>query len=171
MRQFNYEVGDYVRFEGNGASPIEILRNPDTAQIEGFGNDVGNGERVNIFLLTSQQSVWCDFRDIRPIMTNEQYLQKLGFESDIVNNVKRFRRGGLTITGGIIRTPATTYLLNYCVADFSVQPLNINPYLKEDGRLNLEAFFSDYPFVSNLNDLFSFMESQGIEIDKAAIVS
>lgn len=84
MRTYNYEVGDYVRYQGNLSTLSEILRTPDIGRIEEFGNNVGR-ERIRLYLLKAKKEIWCDFYDIRQIFTEPEHLNALNFKTVDVN--------------------------------------------------------------------------------------
>ena len=79
-RQFNYEVGDYVKYEGNLSKLAEILRTPDIGIIVDLGNDVIE-ERVYLYMLGKQQHIWCDYRDIKELGTEPEHLKAMGFDT------------------------------------------------------------------------------------------
>lgn len=167
-RKFNYEIGDYVKYEGNLSTLTSILRDPDFGRIEQFEThqDV---ERIYLYLLEKKQHIWCDFRDIRPIYTEPEHLQTLNFQTIEINGRKKYELGSVIISGAVIRTPKTTYLLQYCIGDFTKGVPHIDSYF-DNGELNLKRFFTDYPDVTNLNDLLTFLENQGRHIDKEHVV-
>ena len=55
MRTYNYEVGDFVRYQGDLSTLTAILRNPDVGRIEEFGNNVGGQERIYLYLLKAKK--------------------------------------------------------------------------------------------------------------------
>lgn len=169
VRTFNYEVGDYVRYQGNLSTLTEILRNPDIGRIEEFGNNVGR-ERVYLYLLGSKKHIWCDFYDIRQIFTEPEHLRALNFNTIDVNGYKKYELDAVTVSGCVIYTKQTTYLINYCIADFSKGMPHIEKYLNADGSLNLEKFYTDFPNVNNLNDLLTFLKNTGRHVDEETIV-
>lgn len=152
IRTFNYEVGDYVRYQGSLSTLTEILRNPDIGRIEEFGNNAGR-ERVYLYLLGSKKHIWCDFYDIRQIFTEPEHLRALNFNTIDVKGYKKYELDAVTVSGCVIYAKPATYLINYCIADFSKGVPNIEKYLLADGSLDLEKFYSDFPNVNNLNDL------------------
>lgn len=83
---------------------------------------------------------------------------------------KKYELDAITISGCVIRTKPTIYLVNYCVADFSNGIFNIEEYLLDDGSLNLKKFYNHFPDVQNLNDLLAFLRSKGRQIDEEKIV-
>lgn len=169
IRTVNYEVGDYIKYQGNLSTLTEILRNPDIGRIEEFGNNVGQ-ERVYLYLLDAKKNIWCDFYDIRQIFTEPEHLRALNFNTIDVNGYKKYELDAVTVSGCVIYTKPTTYLINYCIADFSKGIPTIEKYLLEDGSLDLEKFYSDFPNVNNLNDLLSFLKNTGRQINEEKIV-
>jgi len=167
-RKSNYLINDYVKYEGNLSTLASILRDPDIGKIIQFEVH-HNIERINLFLLGKKESIWCDFQDIRPIYTEPEHLKALDFVTVDVNGKKKYILGALTISGCLISTPSTTYLLRYCLGDFSNGVQNIGKYLVDE-TLDLDKFFNDFPDVSNVNDLLTFLENQGRIIDKEKIV-
>jgi hypothetical protein len=168
LRTFNYEVGDYVRYQGNMSTLTKILRDPDVGRIEEFGNNVGR-ERVYLYLIKAKKYIWCDFYDIRQIFTEPEHLKALNFNTVDVKGYKKYELDGVTVSGSVIYTKPTTYLINYCIADFSQGVQNIEKYLLEDGSLNLEKFYTDFPNVNNLNDLLKYLKSTDRQIDEDKI--
>lgn len=167
-RKFNYEVGDYVKFEGDLSTLENILRDPDFGRIEEFQMDHGV-ERVYLYLLGKKQHIWCDLQDIRQIFTEPEHLRTLGFQTIEVNGRKKYELDNVTISGAVITTPKTIYLLQYCIGDFTKGIPNISSYI-ENEELKLHLFFINYPDVTNLNDLLKYLESQGRYIDKEKVV-
>ncbi len=167
-RKFNYEIGDFVKYEGKLSTLASILRDPDYGRIEEFEthHDV---ERIYLYLLGKKQHIWCDFRDIRPIYTEPEHLRALNFQTIEVNGRKKYKLGAVTISGALIKSPQTIYLLQYCIGDFTQGIPALDSYF-ENGELNLQRFFTDYPDVTNLNDLLNFLENQGSIINKEQVV-
>src|SRR5204862_8118960 len=89
LSTYNYEVGDYVKYQGNLSTLTEILRNPDVGKIEEFGNNVGR-ERIYLYLLKARKHIWCDFYDIRQIFTEPEHLTALKFKTVDVNGYKKY---------------------------------------------------------------------------------
>ncbi len=163
-RRYNYEIGDFVKYEGNLSILTRILRDPDFGRIELFETH-HNSERIYLYLLKKRQHIWCDFRDIRQILTKPEHLRALNFQTIDVNGRKKYELGNITISGTLISTPATTYLFQYCIGDFTNGILDVDNYMN-NGELNLSRFLTDYPDVTNLNDLLNFLEIEGQEIEK-----
>lgn len=169
FRTFNYVVGDYVSYQGNLSTLTEILRSPDIGRIEDFGNNVGR-ERIYLYLLNRKKHIWCDFYDIRQILTEPEHLKALNFNTVDVNGYKKYELDAITVSGCVIYTKRINYLINYCIADFSQGIPDIEKYLLEDGSLNLENFHTDFPNVNNINDLLSYLKNTGRQIDEEMIV-
>lgn len=167
-RKFNYEKGDYVKYEGNLSTLAHILRDPGYGRIEDFDTSFEQ-ERIYLYLINKQQHIWCDFRDIRPIYTEPEHLSSLGFKTVEIGNRKKYELANVTVSGTVIITAKTTYLFQYCIGDLTNGVFNLNNYI-ENGELNLEKFVNNYPDVSNLNDLFIYLENQGLEVDKEKVV-
>lgn len=171
MRIYNYEVGDYVSYQGNLSTLTEILRNPDVGRIEEFGNNVGGQERIYLYLLKSKKHIWCDFYDIRELFTEPEHLKALNFKTVDIKGYKKYELDAITVSGCVIRTTPTIYLISYCIADFSNGIANIGKYLNQDGSLDLKLFHNDFPDVHNLNDLLKFLKGTGRQIDEEKILS
>lgn len=168
VRKYNYEIGDYVKYEGNLSTLTSILRDPDFARIEKF-ETLHNAERIYLYLLKKKQHIWCDFRDIREIFTKPEHLRALNFQTIEVNGRIRYDLDSIKISGALIRTPETTYILQYCIGDFTNGIPDYGNYFDNE-ELNLSRFLTDYPDVTNLNDLLNFLRNEGHEIAKEQVV-
>lgn len=167
-REYNYEIGDYVKYNGDNSSSSKTLSNPDFGKIEKFENHHGV-ERIYMFLIGKKQHIWCDFQDIRQIFTDAVHLKLLNFKTIETNGIKKYKFNSITISGTIISVFNINYELKYCIGDISNGIPKLEKYLK--GReLDLEKVFIDYPDVSNLNDLLNYLKKQGVEFDEKKII-
>lgn len=165
---FTYKEGDYVNYEGNLSTLSKILRDPDCGRIEKF--EVHHEiERIYLYLLNKKDHIWCDYQDIKPIYTEPEHLNALGFKTVQIGSRKKYELDAIVISGALIQTPKEICLLRYCMGDFTKGIVNIDGYFK-DGRLDLDMFTTDFPNVDYLNDLLRVLEARGRIIDKEAIV-
>jgi hypothetical protein len=162
-------IGDFVKYIGNFSVASGPLRNEGTGRICGF--EVFNGvERIDLFLRDRVSNIWCDYELIRAMQTEEKHLINSGYELQIINNRKRYKRGESIISGAILIVPqlALTIITGYCTADFT-GGLTFDKYLPEDGLFNFQLFYQDFPSVNNINEFFDYLKSQHLELNWEAI--
>jgi len=55
---------------------------------------------------------------------------------------KKYELDVVTISGAVIQAPRVTYLLQYCIGDFTKRIPDVDSYIK-NGELHLEKFAKD----------------------------
>ena len=160
-----YLIGDYVRYEGDMSTLTEPLRSSDLGIIEIF-QEFFNKERIYLFLVNKKQHIWCDYDKIRPIETTHQILEDIGFIVEENNERKRYTINQISVSNCALNIIDQNHLIltGYCIADFTNGIENIEKYFIEE-KFSMEKFYTDYPFVNNINNLARQFKKMGVEID------
>src|SRR5258708_23481869 len=93
--------GDFVRYLGNYSVAAGIQREPGIGRIDEF-ETFNAVERIYLFLANRNNHIWCDYEKIRTIETEEKHMLACGYVIEMVGQRKRYRRGGLVISGGLL---------------------------------------------------------------------
>jgi len=163
-----YLIGDYVHYEGDMSTSTEPLRSSDIGIIENF-QEFFNKERIYLFLVNKKQHIWCDYNKIRPIVTTHQILEDLGFIVEENNERKRYTINQISVTNYAINIidkidQKHIILTGFCIADFTNGIENIEQYFVGD-KFSMEKFYTDYPYVNNINNLARQFKKMGVEIE------
>lgn len=165
-----FQVGDYIRYQGNHRVQ-GILRDPGIGRIEEFHTPF-DAERIYLFLTDHEQHIWCDYYDIRMIQSDESLLVKMGFQEEERNRVKLYRLNNITLSGCYIALPGHMYMAGICQADFSVPGIiQLNNYIDEDNSINQKQFHEDFPSMNDINDVARLLHQNNIPCDLEAILT
>jgi hypothetical protein len=162
--------GDYVRYLGNYGVMSGPLREAGVGRIEEF-EEFNGMERIYLFLPDRNQHIWCDYERLRSVETKDMHLLASGFEPDLVNERKRYLRGNLIISGGLISLYGIGQhiLTGYCVADFTAG-INLDNYIQKE-VFNIAEFYTDFPSVNNINELFNVLRKRDVMLDWDSIAT
>jgi hypothetical protein len=168
-----YKENDLVKYIGDYTTMEPIRRNEDFAKI--FKIDKTESYWiVTLDLITSSTRIMCILSSIRPISTEEIHLIKLGFnEVSLDNGKKYFERDGVMLTSIAITFNQInfTFISGLCIGDLqNLSHIDIEKFLVDD-KFNVEKFYSIYPSVQNINQLFAEIASKKWNFDIKSICS
>lgn len=169
MRTLNtmFKEGDFVKYCGS-----EVFEpKPVWAKIIEFKTTEENCW-VGLMLENSDEKISVRCHEIRSIDVEERHLVALGFRVEGDREKVYVKSDELKISMCGINDVANNamFFSGFCVGDFR----NFDPQacFDSDGILNKKMFYSVFPSVNNINDLFKYLAGIGIVIeDKVKILN
>ncbi|HRE76397.1 MAG TPA: hypothetical protein PLL09_01100 [Flavobacterium sp.] len=172
MREL-YKIGDFVKYTGDYSTMDAIRRNEDIAKIILLKKTEAYWF-VGLQLNKNETKISCLVDLIRPIATDDIHLRKLGFkEHQLQPKGKYFERDGILISGIAISIPKNNYLFSsgFCLGDLTnLSKDEIQLHIK-DGAIDVKSFYSKYPGLNNINDIFEILKNKGLEVDEKSVIS
>lgn len=167
-----YKNGDFVKYVGN--LNMEPTRsNENTARIIKL-NKHENYWLVDLEFISTGEKISCVVDVIRPILTEDIHLQKLGFEAVIdENRYKYYIKNGTILSSINIGIFPVQFMFrsSLCFGDLrNLSQEEMQKYVV-NGEIDANLFNNDYPSLYNVNDLFEILESKGFVFDSKEIIS
>ena len=159
-----YKKNDIVKYTG------DYDRNEDYAQISTLHKHEDYWA-VDLYLLNGKDRLSCLIDKIRPVQTEEIHLSRLGFKAITHGNGKYFERDGVLITSVALLFPGSkfTFISGLCIGDLrNLSKEEIESFIVKD-EFNIETFYSKYPSVQNINQLFAEIASRKWPFDIQSI--
>ena len=167
--RMNYQIGDYVKYLGNGGTTPGLLQDRAYARIEEI--QTKNSEtKVSLFLLQTKKTICCNLSDIMPIPIDDIFMTNMGFQIQSIDSKKKYTwLSGLTISSCLIAIGNVKFYSGYRIGDFTKGGHNLDSFI-ENGEVNISKFSQVYPNVENINDLFAVFRSQNRQINEEQII-
>lgn len=165
MKRDYYNVGDYVKYEGDSSTLEDRRRNPDFAkilQIEKFDDYWW----VGVELLSSKEKISFSMNYLRPISLEEKHLVNLGFEKRPINlSPQYYVKGDVYISSIGFNLIILNYhfISGFCLVDniSAFQNLDIADFF-ENNKFNTKKFYEKYPSLYNINSLIEVLKEKSL---------
>ncbi len=158
-----FKINDYVVYDGDGTALEPKRRNKDYAKII-ERKKIGDIDYVGLQLFSLKEKISCPLSQIRDIETTRLHLINLGFEEKkLTKGAFSYRKNELVITH---------CLFGYWQGDIeNIGDNEIKKYIINN-EWNVANFFTDFPNLNNVNDLFDIIEmNEKVIIDREKIIN